>query len=289
MPQRSITKIPYNPSLEGLAEVFPDITYSFETGQELKLTVLAPWRDRENEAAPPKRPLIVFVQGSAFTFPNINYELPQLAHYARNGYVVATVTHRNCLEGHPYPAYLQDVKTAIRFLRRHAEEYGIDADRVGIWGTSSGGNTALMVGLTQGDPAFLTTEHEGFSDEVNCVVDCFGPTDMTVLYELVKTEQDPGLLDIFSGLMGGKEDLTMLKAMSPLYRIPRDRACPPFLLLHGDADELVPYDQSLRMYEALLEADCQADMICVENGPHEASFWSSEAHRHIMDFFKKHL
>lgn len=284
-----VTTIPANPSLEGLAEVFPDITYSSATGQELQLTVLAPWRDRENEIAPPKHPLIVFVQGSAFTFPNIHYQLPQLAHYARHGYVVATVTHRNCLDGHPFPAYLQDVKTAIRFLRRHAEEYGVDADRIGIWGTSSGGNTALLVGLTQGDPAFLTEEHAGFSDGVRCVVDCFGPTDMPVLYGLAQEAQEAGLLDIFRHLMGGREDLDVLKAMSPLHRIPRGGNLPPFLLLHGDADALVPYDQSLRMYEALSRAGCRADMICVANGPHEGSFWSDDVHRHIMAFFNKHL
>lgn len=78
--------------------------------------------ERACEAAPPKRPLIVFVQGSGFTHPWIYPEIPQLARYAQHGYVVAAVTHRSCLEGHPFPAYLQDVKTAIRFLRRHAEE-----------------------------------------------------------------------------------------------------------------------------------------------------------------------
>jgi acetyl esterase/lipase len=285
----SIIKIPYNPTMEGLAEVFPDVVYSVETGQELKLTLIAPWRDWANETAPPKRPLIVFVQGSAFTFPNIYYELPQLSHYARHGYVVATVTHRNCLEGHPFPAYLQDVKTAIRFLRKNAEEYGIDAERIGIWGTSSGGNTALLVGLTAGDPAYLTGEHEGVSDEVKCVVDCFGPTDMTVAERRVKDVQDPRLLEIFYALMGGKEDREVLKAMSPLHRIQKGRAYPPFLIVQGDADTLVPYEQSLGMYEALLEAGCQAEMICVENGPHEGTFWSWALHQHILDFFKKHL
>jgi acetyl esterase/lipase len=285
----SIIKIPYNPTMEGLAEVFPDVVYSVETGQELKLTLIAPWRDRANETAPPKRPLIVFVQGSAFTFPNIYYELPQLSHYARHGYVVATVTHRNCLEGHPFPAYLQDVKTAIRFLRNHAEEYGIDPDRVGIWGTSSGGNTALLVGLTAGEPAYLTGEHEGISDAVKCVVDCFGPTDMTVANKYVNEIQDPRLLEIFYALMGGKEDPDILRAMSPLHRIEKGRTYPSFLIVQGDADTLVPYEQSLWMYEALLEAGCRAEMDCEENGPHEGAFWSGDVHRIILDFFKKHL
>lgn len=282
-----VTKIPYNPSMEDMAEMFPDITYSTETGRELKLSILAPWRDWANETAPPKRPLIVFVQGSAFTFPNIHYEIPQLSRYAQNGYVVATVTHRNCLEGHPFPAYLEDVKTAIRFLRKNAAEYGIDPDRIGMWGTSSGGNTALMVGLTQGQ--YLTGEHEGVSDAVKCVVDCFGPTDMTVLYEEVKKVQEAGLLDIFNGLMGGRESPGILKEMSPFHRIEKSRTYPPFLIIHGDADTLVPYEQSFQMYAALRENGNEAEMICVENGPHERAFWSKELHRHILAFFKKVL
>lgn len=287
--QLPVTRFSYNPEMEGFAEVLPDIVYSTATGQELKLTVIAPWRDREKESAPPKRPLIVFVQGSAFTFPNIHYELPQLSRYAQQGYVVATVTHRNCLEGHPFPAYLQDVKTAIRFLRKSAGEFGIDPGRVGIWGTSSGGCAALLVGLTAGDPEYDTGEHADYSDEVKCVVDCFGPTELTSLYETVKQTGAQEFIDIFLGLMGGTENPDLLRASSPIHRVLPGKAYPPFLLIHGDADTLVPYEQSLRMYEALAQAGCSAEMVCVENGPHEGSFWSWELHGYIMDFFKRNL
>ena len=178
MGERNITYFDSNPDLIGMADLYPDITYSTAQGQELKLTLLTPWRDRDHESAPPRHPLIVFVQGSAWTFPNVNYEIPQLAAWARAGYVVATVTHRNRLEGHPFPAFLEDVKTSIRFLRKNADTYGLDPHRVCIWGTSSGGNTALLVGLTGNDPAFKTQEYPEESDGVQLVIDCFGPTDM---------------------------------------------------------------------------------------------------------------
>lgn len=289
MQELPIKKLPSNPAMEGLAEIYPDIPYSTASGQAVTLSIIAPFRDRENEAEPPRRPLIVFVQGSAFTFPNIHYEIPQLSHYAQSGYVVATLTHRNCLDGHPFPAYLQDVKTAIRFLRKHADEYGIDPERVGLWGTSSGGNTALLVALTQGRPEYITEEHAGYSDAVRCVVDCFGPKDMLQLYGMVKAAQDPGLTDIFNALMGGEENQTILKAMSPLYQIESGQAYPPFLLLHGNADMLVPYEQSVSMFKALLNAGAKAEMICVENGPHEGSFWSKEVHAAIAAFMQQHV
>ena len=137
-----IKVIHHNPSLTGLAQIQNDIVFSHVIPEGLKLTLMRPW----NNDAP--RPLIVFVQGSGWSFPNIYREIPQLCQYARAGFVVATVTHRNAVEGHVFPAYLQDVKTAIRYLRAHADEYGIDPKRVCIWGTSSGGNTAMLVGLT---------------------------------------------------------------------------------------------------------------------------------------------
>ncbi|MCB8600020.1 alpha/beta hydrolase, partial [Blautia sp. DFI.9.9] len=68
--------------------------------------------------------------------------------------IVATVQHRSALDGHAFPAFLQDVKTAIRYLRAHAAEYQIDPDRVGIWGTSSGANAALLTALTPNDPRY---------------------------------------------------------------------------------------------------------------------------------------
>lgn len=292
MKELNIRTIQYNPSLEGMAEIIPDVTYSTATGKELKLSLIVPWRDRENETEIPKYPLIVFVQGSAWTFPNIYYEIPQLSEYARNGYIVATVTHRNCIEGNPFPAYLQDVKTAIRFLRKNADEYGIDTKRVGIWGTSSGGNTALLVGLTQDESKYETQEHLGVTDAVKCVVDCFGPTDMNILMGSEELITEEGFMDIFKGLTGGAkpEDCQkILKEMSPVNQIRKGVKYPPFLLIHGNADPIVPYEQSVKMYQALLEAEVQAEMICVENAPHEGTFWSRQVHEIIMEYFNKNL
>ena len=151
MAELIVESISNNPTLEGLASVIPDIVYSHAGGKEIKLTLIVPQASR-NAENPQKYPCIVFVQGSAWTFPDITYELPQMSEFARNGFIVAMVTHRSALDGFAAPAFLKDVKTAIRFLRANAETYKIDSDRIGIWGTSSGGNTALLVGLTGDDP-----------------------------------------------------------------------------------------------------------------------------------------
>lgn len=272
-----------NPSLAGMAGLEQNIVYSQQTGQTL--TLIRPWQ-REGEA-PAKRPLIVFLQGSAWTSPDLNYEIPQLSRYAQKGYAVATLTHRSSSQGHPFPAYLQDTKAAIRFLRANAERFGIDPERVAMFGTSSGGNTALLVGLTGDDPRYRTEEHAGFSDAVKTVIACFAPCDIPamVMEQYRMMAQHPA----FEGLIGKSDPQYVARAMSPILEIRKDKKCPPVLLAHGDADELVPFDQSEKMYHALKRSGHQAHLIRVRNAPHEGSFWSGQLHEIIYQYLQETL
>ena len=280
-----IRHIAANPSLSGLAEAIPNIVYSTATGADITLTLLLPWGARERGD---RLPFVVFIQGSAFTFPNSGYALPQLGWYAQNGYAVATVTHRSCMDGHPFPAYLEDVKAAIRFLRSHADEYAVDAARVGAFGTSSGGNTALLLGLTGDDPAFKTAEDADQSDSVKLVVECFGPTDLVKILGQINVESLP-LDDIFYALSSGRDMREVLQDMSPVHYLTPGKTYPPMLLIHGDADDVVPYDQMVLMYNALLDHGADARAICVDGAPHEGSFWSRELHDIILGYLKEKL
>ena len=106
---------------------------------------------------------------------------PQLSMFAQQGYVIASVRHRSRRDGFAAPAFLRDCKSALRFLRTNAAAYHIDPDHVCAWGTSSGGNTVLLMGLTGDDPAYRTDEYPDASDAVQAVIDCFGPTDLPEL------------------------------------------------------------------------------------------------------------
>jgi len=272
-----------NPSLAGMAGLEQNIVYSGLAGQTL--TLIRPWQ-QEGEA-PAKRPLIVFLQGSAWTSPDLNYEIPQLSRYAQKGYAVATLTHRSSSQGHPFPAYLQDTKAAIRFLRANAERFGIDSERVAMFGTSSGGNTALLVGLTGDDPRYRTEEHAGFSDAVKTVIACFAPCDISamVMDQYQMMAQHPA----FEGLIGNMDPRDVARAMSPILEIREDKKCPPIMLAHGDADELVPFDQSEKMYNALKRAGHRAHLIRVRNAPHGGGFWSGRLHEIIYQYLQETL
>lgn len=286
MKEGFIRHIPHNPKLRGMARMLPDVVFSAETGSELKMQILRPWEGEDNPGSC-RFPLIVFLQGSGWTKPNLYFEIPQLAEYARKGYVVATITHRSYQEGHPAPAFLQDAKTAVRFLRAHAAEYSVDPDRVCFFGTSSGGNTALLMALTGDDPRYRTGEYAGYSDAVQLCVECFGPTDLEAMSRDWDKEK-PGFFQFFGGdPRTEKQDL--MRAMSPLLVFRQTGKCPPTLIIHGDADPLVPYTQGTGMYQALVEGGVDAEMICVDGAPHEGSFWSARLHEEILDFIGRRL
>lgn len=285
MPYPQIISIPNNPELNGMAEVLPDLVYASEGRTERTLTVLLPWGEEDQPR--PRRPLIVFVQGSTWTTPNRNYQLPQLARYAQYGHVVATIGHRDSTQGHPFPAYLQDVKTAIRFLRAHQAQLGIDPERICLFGTSSGGNAALLAALTPNDPRYETAEWADQSSAVSCAICCFAPTDMRALTngQVEQFAQNP----VFSGLLGSNTPEEVLRGMSPILEIGTGTQAPPILLAYGDADELVPFYQGEAMYRALVDQGCLARLIRVIGAPHEGSFWSNRLFGLFADFLREHL
>lgn len=281
-----------NPTLDGMAGMIPDVVFSQAGGEELKMQILSPWCDCEAKERP-AYPLVVFVQGSGWTFPDVWFEIPQLGELARKGYVVATITHRNAMEGHAYPACIQDVKTAIRFLRKNAEVYGIDPERVGLWGTSSGGNLSLLTAMTMGEEAYETEEYQGYSDKVDYVVACFPTNDFVEFMQDETAEQD--IKNVFVALSDGKvdENMTVLKQMSPYYIVEEAKKreesvkYPPIFLAHGDADELIPYRQTEKLYESLKDTDTDVTFVTVENAPHEGSFWSREILELIFSFIEE--
>lgn len=279
--------MPNNPELKGLVELKANIPFAAPEGKELCLQLLKPQWSSGGAGFP----LVVFIQGSAWQKPNQFAKLPQLSRLAERGYVIASVTHRSCWEA-AAPAFLQDVKSALRFLRAHAEEYDIDKTRVCAWGTSSGGNTALLLGVTGDDPRFELEDNAGESTRVQCVVDCFGPTDL-VWMESVQLKDFPReQKGLFYALGGTQEDEALhekLAVISPTNYVTPGRDLPPFLLLYGDADPVVLWQEGQRLHDKLQSMDYEADFIRVEGAPHEGTFWSPQLYGTIFDFIDKHL
>lgn len=285
----SIKEISNNPTLAGQVRLIEDIVYSAADGEAQKMSILAPWTQRYKDLPQTKRPLLVFVQGSSWTTPTLGEKIPQLVQFVHAGYIVATVQHRSALDGHAFPVFLQDVKTAIRYLRAHAAEYQIDPDRVGIWGTSSGANAALLTALTPNDPRYETADYADQSDAVDAVISCFAPTDVADTFAFSKNV--PGS-DAMQFCLFGTDPTkwpAIKREMSPLYQVKDNQQYPPFLLMHGDADKTVPYHEMEDMYHELEKHHVAVEAYRVRGAVHERDFWSQQIYDIAREFLDRNV
>lgn len=286
---KMIETLKNNPQQVGNSRLVPDVTFSTKTGKELKMQLLIPWSFEMDSSQ--VYPTVIFLQGSGWTFPDVTYELPQLAEFSRQGYVVATITHRSYLDGEAMPAFLEDSKTAIRFLRSHWKEYGVNPEKIGFWGTSSGGNTAQLVALTGDDPRYQTSEWSNVSDQISCAVSCFGPTDLNELYQESGKQFEEGNEQRIQQMLGGSlsQKQELIQAMSPIKIVDDRKTECPLFLLHGTADRVVPCQQSEQMFDKVTQAGILSQLLLVEGADHEGDFWSEAVYNRILHFFDSYL
>jgi acetyl esterase/lipase len=250
---------------------FEGITYAVAPGyRPLQLDVWVP-------ASPTPPPLVVWIHGGGWMFGDRRY-LPETLRphqlfdeLLAARLAVATIDYRHALEAH-FPAQLHDAKAAIRYLRAHADVLGVDTTKIGVWGESAGGHLAALVGLTGQYP-----ELEGAigvlrqSSAVDAVVDWYGPADFRLQPREDRapqpiTDLPPELLTPPEELLAGGRDEHTLTVASPVTYV--TSAAPPFLLIHGTADTIVPYVQSEVLTQALRDAGVSAELVPVEGAEH---------------------
>jgi acetyl esterase/lipase len=173
----------------------------------------------------------------------------------QDGYAVASINYRLARMA-PFPAQLEDCKAAVRWLRANAAKYNLDADRIGVWGYSAGGHLAALLGTSGG-----VSELEGngdnmqYSSQVQAVCVVAGPADLTAM-----TNLGPRRTAAIQGLLGVplEENKANAIAASPIHYISKDD--PPFLIVHGEGDRVVPVEQGQRFYEELRKAGVNATL-----------------------------
>jgi acetyl esterase/lipase len=239
-----------------LGTVDRDVTYGTADGVALKMDVYYP------EAAEGAVPAVIYVHGGAWIGGDKREgagatEIPELI---SRGYLVAAVNYRLAPE-YKFPAQIEDVKCAVRFLRANAATYGIDPGHIGAWGRSAGGHLVALLGVTDVNAGFEGSGgYANQSSRVQAVVDMFGPTDLTAIFQ----GADPQLLQAVFGTTNRNSDT--VKRASPVTWVSSDD--PPFLILHGEKDTLVPPSQSKILYERLIAAGVPATLVIVENAGH---------------------
>ena len=228
-----------------------------------------------DSATPP--PLVVWVHGGGFMFGDRRH-LPETLRpnqvfdaLLEAGLAVATIDYRHALEA-PFPAQLHDAKAAVRYLRAFADQLGISTEKVGAMGESAGGHIVAALGLTA-HRADLEGTHGvvGPSSAVDVVVDWYGVADLATMPRMappphIAEKLPPELLvapedQLTRGLEGAA-----LADASPITHVTPD--APPFLLVHGTADFLVPFSQSEALAAALTAAGVEARLVPVEGAQH---------------------
>jgi acetyl esterase/lipase len=203
-------------------------------------------------------PLVVIVHGGGWTVGDKRGELPSAAipGFLDLGYAVASVNYRLAPEA-VFPAQLLDVKAAIRYLRANAAVFDLDANRFAVVGESAGAHLAVLLGTTEGvaefdDPAL---GNESVSSAVQAVIDFYGPADLTTadaqraLNPACPTDPDPSIALLLGASPAARPDLAT--AASPVTYLHPGQDVPPFFIAHGDADCVVPHQQSAELHEAI--------------------------------------
>ena len=206
------------------------------------------------------RPLIIYVHGGAFRAGDKSQGVP--LEYLAQGYAVASVNYR--LSGDAFfPAQIEDCKAAVRWLRANAAKYGLDPDRFAAFGTSAGGHLVAMLGTAGDERAFDVGMNGGVSSRVQAVVDFFGPTDFLQMdaHRLPSGQVHDSADSPESRLVGGaiQHFRDKVARANPITYVSKD--APPFLIVHGDADPLVPHHQSVLLATALREGGRAGDLL----------------------------
>lgn len=282
---------------EGQIDVISNIIYSQATlrnaNRPLKMTLLVP---RTQEA----KPAIVYYPGGGFTSANHEKFIEMRMALAKAGFVVAAAEYRTVPDR--YPALINDAKAAVRYLRAHARQFGIDPQRIGVIGDSAGGYVAQMMGTTNGENQFDTGDFTEVSSDVQAAVTIYGISNLMNIGEgyseaIQEVHKSPAVTEAllihgpafadFAGEIILSDSQKALEA-SPIGHI--KQGMPPFLIMHGSADKLVSPVQSEQFYRALTEKGNQADFIEVEGAGHGDLYWFQPAViDKVVRWFKEHL
>ncbi|HWZ00444.1 MAG TPA: alpha/beta hydrolase [Edaphobacter sp.] len=267
--------------------VVSDVQYCTGAGKPLLMDIFLP----KSRIRTPS-PAVLWIHGGGWERGDKNGNSgAQLL--ANQGFVTASLFYR--LSGDsPFPADIEDCKCAIRFLRANATKYGIDPDRIGVAGASAGGHLAELVATAdksaglEGDGSW-----QNVSSKVQAASAYYGASDFTVGAMQFQHHTGQVIVKLFRGTE--KEKPELYRKASPIFYL--SKQAPPLLLVHGEEDDLVPFDQSARMADAYRRLGLPVEFIAVENAGHdfehvgEAPISPSveTVHQKTIDFFKHYL
>ena len=247
-------------------------------------------------------PVVVCIYGSAFFSNNskaATFSGGLGQRLLKEGFAVVSINHRSSNDA-KFPAQIQDVKAAIRFIRANSTEFSLGNNFIGITGWSSGGHLSALAGTTNTTKKDkirgLDIDIEGnlgkftsSSSRVTAVVDWFGPTDFLIMDSCGSQMKHDDVKSPESSLIGGaiQENKDKVALVNPISYVNKNN--PPFLIFHGDKDQLVPHCQSERLYTRLQEEGVKSELVIVAGGGHGPGVMIEKYYDRMITFFKDQL
>jgi acetyl esterase/lipase len=273
--------------VEGV-QVVSDVVYSSTQQGDLLLDLYLP----TVESSEPL-PVVLFLFGGAFEMGNKHqlglYDVHTLP---LDGFAVVSIDYRLSDQA-IFPAQLEDAQNALRWIQAHAKQYNLDVNKVGVWGMSAGGMLDALVGVGAESLADMRMTNSA-PIRVQVVVDYYGPSDFLQGDEhvLEGADSDWSAADSApSRYIGGAivDYPERVAATNPITYVSAND--PPFLLVHGDQDKIVPLHQSELLYAALQQAGVEVELYVVNDGDHArgGEFGTPELHRMTVEFLQQHL
>ena len=286
------------PITRTLITEIPNMTYSqvWVTGYGnicLRMNILKPQSEKPV-------PAIIFVTGGRFLYAKKENNIQNRIRLAEAGFLVASIEYRVAPIA-LFPAPVEDIKSAIRYLRSKEKEYNIDTAHIGVYGQSAGGYIATMAGTTNGSDLFDKGDNLDYSSDIHAVVDLYGVTNLDTIGKDFSKEEEklhttspaaPEALFLYGADIhtnhGVSYDAHKLKESNPMTYI-SDKT-PPFLIMHGGMDDVMSVSESEQLNNALKDHNIESSFYFIKNGQHGGMAWVQEpVISIIIDFFSKHL
>lgn len=268
-------------------KVVRDQVYASPGGRDLLLDLYLP------ESGTRPMPVVVWIYGGAWRAGSKDDGQTRGALWLlQHGYAVAAFNYRLSQEA-KFPAQIQDAKAAVRWLRRHGPEFGLDGERMAAWGASAGAHLAALLGVSAGVEELEGQLEEGEAPaRVRAVVDFFGPTDFLQMdaHALPGGMKHDPAESPESQLIGGpiQENREKVARANPVTYVSSGDA--PFLILHGERDPLVPVHQSELLFEALRKAGVPVVFHKIAGAGHGGpEFQSAIVRAMVLAFLDEHL
>ena len=259
-----------------------NIPYNNDTLQKHLLDIYLPAN------AKGRLPLVIFIHGGGWLsndkYADIGYMKKTVAEIVSAGFALASIDYRFSTQA-VFPAQIQDCNRAVSFLYDNADKYGIDKNRFAVMGFSAGGHLASLLGLSKNNSVpnfFMPGSSRLFT--IKAVVDFYGPAELVLFPGADDAKSPEGILIGASPL--ARPDLA--KAASPVTYV--DKGDPPFLIIHGEKDNLVSPKQSHLLQSWLNVVGVQNELIIVKDAPHfGVMFDADDIRKKVLDFLKAKL